>query len=50
VTWNAIVQGLLGEEYNINEKYPNFVAWNARITARPAVAKVMNDKAEVAHH
>lgn len=47
VTWDAIVPWIFGDEYkelNIENNYPNFFAWNKRVTARPAVKKVLADR------
>lgn len=41
--WNTKVPWIFGDEYkdlDIENKYPNYFAWNARLMSRPAVKKV----------
>jgi len=48
VTWDAAVPSLFGNEYaglEFETKFPNYFQWNKRLTARPAVKKVVEAKA-----
>jgi len=43
--WQGMIGYIFGDEALDTAKlYPNYHAWNARLTARPAVAKVFKDK------
>ncbi|VUC25379.1 unnamed protein product [Clonostachys rosea] len=50
VPWNAIVTAaqVVGpnfkEKYEVEKKYPNFLAWHERISSRPSVAKARGEK------
>ena len=44
VTWATIAPYVLGPHKIDWEKYPNYNAWLERLTSRPAVKKVMEDK------
>ncbi|CAH0051810.1 unnamed protein product [Clonostachys solani] len=45
VPWNRVIQGhpilnsVVWEAYEIEKKYPNFVAWHQRLVSRPSVEK-----------
>jgi len=48
VTWNTLIPMIGGEDYtpeHLAKTYPDFTAWNKRITERPVVKKVLADKA-----
>jgi len=45
--WDHMLSRVLGDKYNaaeIEKSYPNYVAWNKRLNARPAVKKALADK------
>ncbi|KAG0649291.1 Glutathione S-transferase [Hyphodiscus hymeniophilus] len=47
VTWDTMIGRIFGErgnEINIEKDYPNYYAWDQRITARPAVKKIIADR------
>lgn len=47
VTWDAMVPWIYSdssEGMDIEKDYPTWSAWNKRLMARPAVAKVFKDK------
>jgi len=51
IPWQTAVPWLLGETYNADEfksKYPTVVAWLEKLKARPAVAKILAEKAAAA--
>lgn len=42
IPYNGIpkaLNDLYWDKYEIEKKYPNFVAWNERISSRPSVSK-----------
>ncbi|CAK1361383.1 Glutathione S-transferase 2 [Cercospora beticola] len=47
VTWNTVVPRLLGEGFDAEwkEKYPKCYEWHQSLISRPAVKKVLEDKA-----
>lgn len=45
VTWNALL-GWLMPELDVKKDFPKFAAWNEKLVARPAVAKVLAAKAK----
>lgn len=47
VTWASIAGYVTGEHKIDFEAYPNYKAWFDRLTARPAVKKVFEDKQKV---
>ncbi|RMJ10121.1 hypothetical protein CDV36_010253 [Fusarium kuroshium] len=48
IPWNTAVPvvGDVWKKFDIENKYPNFVAWHNRLMARPAVAKILTPPAE----
>ena len=45
VTWATLAPFAIGSQHKIEwEKYPNYNKWLERLTSRPAVKKVMEDK------
>ena len=43
IPWDMIVNTVLSdiwESYEVDKKYPNFVAWHARLMDRPMVKKL----------
>lgn len=43
IPWDTVVKGVLPdvwESYDVEKKYPNFVAWHARLMDRPSVKKL----------
>ncbi|KAL2691652.1 hypothetical protein Neosp_002041 [[Neocosmospora] mangrovei] len=48
IPWNTAVPALgdVWKKFDIENKYPNFVAWHNRLLARPAVAKILTPPAE----
>ena len=47
VTWYAIANYAAGPHKIDWEAYPNYKAWMDRLSSRPAVKKVMEEKAKV---
>ena len=47
VTWASITPYILGSHKIDFEAYPNYKAWFDRLTSRPAVKKVLEDKQKV---
>ncbi|KAI9657255.1 MAG: glutathione S- transferase, nitrogen catabolite repression regulator [Alyxoria varia] len=47
VSWNSIIPFLWPEEgQNVVDAHPNFKKWHEALMARPAIAKVLQDRAE----
>ncbi|KAK3065222.1 hypothetical protein LTS18_005639 [Coniosporium uncinatum] len=46
VLWDSMIPFLMGNDFDYKKDYPNFSAWHDRVTARPAVAKVLKEKAD----
>lgn len=46
VPWYAIVPRLTGDAIDLAKDFPNLNAWLARVKARPAVAKMVQDRTE----
>ncbi|CZS97255.1 related to theta class glutathione S-transferase [Rhynchosporium agropyri] len=47
VTWDMMVPFILGDEaksLDIENKYPNYYAWNQKLMQRPSVQKIIKDK------
>jgi len=45
VTWDQMVPWIFTDvELNIEKDYPNYYAWNERVSKRPAVQKIFKDK------
>lgn len=47
VTWDSLL-GWLVPELDVEKEFPVFAAWNKRLMARPAVKKVLAEKAKMA--
>lgn len=49
VPWNRVAllapffKEILWEKYNIEERFPNFLAWHTRLSLRPAVKKAYRE-------
>jgi glutathione S-transferase len=46
LTWFSIVPQFLGDVIDLEAEFPSVGAWLARLHARPAIAKVVKDRAE----
>ena len=44
VPWNVAVPWLMGDELDTEKEFPTFHAWHKRVTERPAVKKVLDEK------
>jgi len=49
VMWYQVAPVVLGEGTDLAKEYPNFGAWMERLLSRPAVKKVLEQKAAVKH-
>lgn len=51
ITWASFAPHLLGDQgSDLETQYPNYSAWMDRLMARPAVKKVMEEKAKASSH
>lgn len=53
ITWDAMVPWLFQGDARLEQMqndYPNYTAWMQKLQSRPAVKKVLEDKAKVSGH
>ena len=53
VTWDSMVPWLLAGDPRLQQMqkdYPNYIAWVQRLHSRPAVKKVLEEKAKASGH
>lgn len=51
IMWYTMVPYLFGDQpVDFKKDYPNYSAWMDKLLARPAVKKVLEDKAKAASH
>ncbi|KAL5589259.1 hypothetical protein FOVSG1_011126 [Fusarium oxysporum f. sp. vasinfectum] len=46
IPWQVVAGSLVGEELDLAKEFPNLQAWLDRLTSRPAVKKVLAERAE----
>ncbi|KAM0077277.1 hypothetical protein ACKRZS_010581 [Fusarium odoratissimum] len=46
IPWQVVAGSLVGEELDFAKEFPNLQAWLDRLTSRPAVKKVLAERAE----
>jgi glutathione S-transferase len=49
ITWDATIPFILTDA-KLDEEFPHWSAWHKRLTARPAVAKILAEKAAASKH
>ncbi|SPJ92458.1 related to theta class glutathione S-transferase [Fusarium torulosum] len=46
IPWQVVAASLVGEELDLAKEFPHLQAWLDRLTSRPAVKKVLDERAE----